>query len=216
MAGDMAAEMTAEMTAEKEGWALIEAEAEGGTSLALQTAITRPAGETLEARPGASGRRGAAGGVGRGVAAAGQHLHKSEAGMPIANSPWAGNSGGTQPGGSSDGRHPARSGARSALTAGPCSNSLVPIVGFQLPQRITRCTVPGAPGFTETASLDAMAPGAAFRSSAPPQPIHLIPITKRRHPSRMATAWRQGPDPRSGPFPSPIPRPIKPAGRSSC
>jgi len=103
--------------------------------------------------------------------------------MPIANSPWAGNSGGTQPGGSSDGRHPARSSARSALSAGPCSNSLVPIIGFQLPQRITRCTVPGAPGFTETVSLDAMAPGAAFRSSDPPthppDPHHQAPTFRR-------------------------------------
>ena len=78
-------------------------------------------------------------------------------------------------GGTSDGRHATQSGSRSALTAGPCSNSLVPICGFQVPQRITRCTALGAPGFVETDPMDAMAPGAAFRSSAP-QPI--VSITK--------------------------------------
>jgi hypothetical protein len=81
--------------------------------------------------------------------------------------PLRGNSGGNEPGGTSDGRHATQSGSRSALTAGPCSNSLVPICGFQVPQRITRCTAPGAPGFTETDRMDAMAPGAAFRSSDP-------------------------------------------------
>jgi hypothetical protein len=87
--------------------------------------------------------------------------------MPMASTPLRSNSGGNEPGGTSDGRHATQSGSRSALTAGPCSNSLVLICGFQVPERITPCTVPGAPGFTETDRIDAMAPGAAFRSSDP-------------------------------------------------
>ena len=89
-----------------------------------------------------------------------------------------GNTGDIEPGGTSDGRHATQSGSRSALTAGPCSNSLDPNCGFQVPQRITRCAAPGAPGLSEADRMDVMAPGAAFCSSDP-KPILSIPtITK--------------------------------------
>jgi hypothetical protein len=130
--------------------------------------------------PSPAGRQDdASGGRERSDPAAGQQILKNQAGMPMALLPEWGNSGAIEPGGTSNGRHATQSGSRSALTAGPCSNSLVPICGFQVPQRITRCAVPGAPGLKEADPMDAMAPGAAFRSSDP-QPIPSIAmITKR-------------------------------------
>jgi prepilin-type N-terminal cleavage/methylation domain-containing protein len=64
----------------------------------------------------------------------------------------------------SDGRHPTRSDVRSVLTAGPCSNSLVPINGFPVvhrsPDASFRC-----PRVHGNRPLDASAPGASLRSS---------------------------------------------------
>jgi len=86
---------------------------------------------------------------------------------------------------------------------------------FPGPARITRCAVPGAPGLAETDRMDAMAPGAAFRSSAPNPSLrspnnqetltllagiawrliwNLVP-GRLHHPSRPSSPRRFSPDP---------------------
>ena len=81
---------------------------------------------------------------------------------------------------SSDGRHTTQSSVRSALTAGPCSNSLFrhPVFRFTQNHPMHRPAEPsrhqlnshlrwesGAPGSAENRPMETMAPGACFGNS---------------------------------------------------
>jgi len=95
-------------------------------------------------------------------------------------------------GGTSNGRHATQSGSRSALTAGPCSNSLVLIFRFPGPPADPPMHRPRCPRVHGHRSHGCHGPRCRLPQLRPPTQPLIVHRSRSADDSLMVTAWRHG------------------------